>query len=121
MKRPAFLLRHLLPLLLLWGGQVIAETTVMVVEHSWTFRMGDYIFGMSQFAPRYDNSMPGEQILIRPRTTGIYFGHWYGYAEGYSAPVLASGLAVLAGLLVVASGVLIRRRRHEPLPKRGSS
>ena len=74
--------------------------------------MGRYYFGFTQWSPLIDETIPNKPVVAGPRSTWVQFGRWQYRVNGYSAPVVAGGLSVLVLLLlVVASGVLIRRQR----------
>ena len=65
--------------------------------HDWSFRLGEYWFGLVQWDPG---------------STHLWYGPGYLVVEGYDAPALAAGFAAVVGLV----GVVVWQfnRRHRP-------
>ncbi len=74
------------------------------VRYDWSFAVGGYRFGLAQIAAPADT--PG-----RPDETIVFYGPSAFFVRDYSAPTLATGLAAVVALVVLATGLLARRHR----------
>ncbi len=94
------------------GHAAFSYSPSMVAEHDWTLEVGDYTFGVIQWAP-VSLSPPWEPAMeqaIFSRRTSMYIGSW-------SADVPMSALALVGVLVVpIALGAgaicVLWRRRH---------
>ncbi|MCE9609672.1 MAG: hypothetical protein K8R23_05635 [Chthoniobacter sp.] len=116
MKRFAPLLPYLLPLGLTWKAvaqESVTDEKPPELPHTWVANVGGFQFGFRETFWEKNDGWPDGLSYRSGVNTRLIYGFDSIEFEDTRAPVVAGCCAVFAGLMIMASGVLIRRRRND--------